>query len=381
MPSSYDVAVIGMGAMGSAAAYRLAERGLRVLGLDRFRPPHQMGSSHGGTRIIREAYFEDPRYVPLVQRAYDRWTQLEADAGVTLLRQTGGLMIGPEQGEVAQGAQTSAVLHGLDHEVLSAKELRRRFPAFNVPDGQVGVWEPRAGILFPERCVEAQLSMADGHGAELRFNEPLGKWMPTEDGFHLRTSRGEYWAERLVVTAGSWFTQIVGRLGLPLRVTRQHVHWFAPPSSSTHFEPALCPVYIWEQRPGDVVYGFPDVGEGFKLGLHEPGPTADPDTLDRTVTTAEVRAAEAIVGRCFPEIAGSPSASEVCLYTNTADGHFLIDRHPKRPNIVLAGAGSGHGFKFASVIGEIVADLVIDGRSEQDIDLFGVERLLAPKPV
>ncbi len=222
--------------------------------------------------------------------------------------------------------------------------------------------------------------MADGHGAELRFDEPLEMWMPTEGGFHLRTSRDEYRAERLVVTAGSWLTQIVGRLGLPLRATRQHVHWFTPPSGSTHFEPALCPVYIWEQQPGDVVYGFPDLGEGFKLGLQKPGPTADPHTMDRTVTAAEVRTAEAIVGRWFPEIARSPSASEVCLYTNTADGHFLIDRHPKRPNIVLAGAGSGHGFKFASVIGEIVADLVIDGRSEQDIELFNVDRLLAPKP-
>lgn len=329
--------------------------------------------------MIREAYFEDSRYVPLVQRAYDRWAQLEEDSHVTLLRRTGGLMIGLERGEVAAGAQTSARLHGLDHEVLSATELRRRFPAFNVQDGEIGVWEPRAGILFPERCVEAQLRMAARFGAELRFDEPLARWMPTEDGFHLRTSRGEYRAARLVVTAGSWFTQIVGRLGLPLRVTRQHVHWFASPSGSTNFGVAQCPVYLWEQQPGEVVYGFPDLGEGFKIGLHEPGPIADPDSLDRTVTATEVRAAEAIVDRCFPAIAGPPLASEVCMYTNTADGHFLIDRHPKRPNIVLAGAGSGHGFKFASVIGEIVADLAVDGRSKQDIGLFNVERLLAPK--
>jgi sarcosine oxidase len=365
--------------MGSAAAYRLAERGLRVLGLDRFRPPHKMGSSHGGTRIIREAYFEDPRYVPLVQRAYDRWAQLEQDADTTLLRPTGGLMIGPEHGEVAQGAQASARMHGLDHDVLSAAEIRRRFPAFDVPDGEIGVWEPRAGILFPERCIEAQLHMADRFGAELRFDEPLGKWLPTEEGFHLRTSQGEYWAEQLVVTAGSWFTQIVGRLGLPLRATRQHVHWFASPAGTRNFDAAQCPVYIWEQRLGELVYGFPDLGEGFKMGLHEPGPAADPDSLERTVTGSEVDAALEIVGRCFPAIGGPPVASEVCMYTNTDDGHFLIDRHPKRPNIVLAGAGSGHGFKFASVIGEIVADLVIDGRSQHDIELFNVDRLLAPK--
>ena len=375
MPATYDVAIIGLGAMGSAAAYHLARRGRRVIGFDRFTPPHTFGSSHGESRVIREAYYEDPAYVPIVQRAYELWAALEQEAGESLFRQTGGLWMGPEEGAVVAGARASAERHGLAHELLDAAALRRRYPAFAPSAETVAVWEPRAGFLVPERCLAAHLSLAQRHGATLRFDEPLTVWLPDSDGFLVRTAQGDYRAHRLLLTAGAWTAPLLSGLRLPLRVTRQLVFWFDPAANAANFEPDRFPVFLWEQQPDDVIYGIPNLGAGVKIGLHTPVDSVDPDRIDRTVSDREMEAVRQTLRRCLPDANGVFRSAQVCMYTSTPDAHFLIDFHPEHSGLLIASPCSGHGFKFSSAFGEILADLLLDGRSAFDLSLFRLNRL------
>ncbi len=365
--------------MGSAAAYHLAQRDFRVLGLDRFTPPHTMGSSHGESRIIRQAYFEDPSYVPIVRRAYELWRDLERATGMTLYRETGCLTVGAANNEIFEGARAAAEEHHVAHETLDAAELERRFPAYRPADGTMAVLEPRAGVLFPERCIEAHLKLADAAGATLQFDEPLEKWTPDGDGFTLRTSLGVYRADRLVMAGGAWTQQLAGRLELPLRVTRQRLLWFDPALQANLFGPERFPVFFWEERVGDPIYGIPNLGNGVKVGWHAPLEDVDPDSVDRDVRADEIAGMRATVQRCFRTGDVCVRSTQVCLYTNTPDAHFLLDFHPKRPGIVLASPCSGHGFKFSSAIGEILADLLTQGRSRFDLSLFKVDRLLQPR--
>ncbi|MCI0693561.1 N-methyl-L-tryptophan oxidase [candidate division KSB1 bacterium] len=373
-PNSFDVIIAGLGAMGSAAAYHLARRSQRVLGLDRFAPPHAFGSSHGQTRIIREAYFEHPLYVPLVQRAYENWAELERESGQRLFQQTGGLMIGPLDGQLVAGAQRSAQIHHLPHELLTAAEMRQRFPAFRPSDDMVAVWEPRAGILFPERCIEAHLQMARQCGAVLHFDEPATAWERDGDGVRVLTSNGEYRAQRLLITAGAWTGRFIAELALPLTIERQVLLWFDPIAHSEHFDSQRCPIYIAEHEPNRFIYGFPNLGEGVKVGRHHEGESADPDGVRREAGPEDIEAMRAILCRFMPAIDTAPRVSAVCLYTNTPDSHFLIDFHPHHPHVLLASICSGHGFKFSSAFGEILADLLIEGRSTFDLSLFRLER-------
>jgi len=375
MKNSFDVIIIGLGAMGSAAAFHLARRNRRVLGLDRFRPPHAFGSSHGQTRIIREAYFEHPAYVPIVQRAYENWAELEREVGQQLLQQTGGLMIGPPEGILVTGAQRSAQLHQLSHDLLTAKEIRQRFPAFQPSDEMVAVWEPRAGILFPERCVEAHLQMAQRCGAALQFDEPATQWERDGDGVRVYTANGEYFAQRLLIAAGAWINQLITELTLPLTVERQVLLWFAPKIHPEHFAPQHCPIYIWEHEPHRIIYGFPELGEGVKVGRHHEGEIIEPNSVRREVDSDDIAAMRVILRRIMPLIDTVPRASAVCLYTNTPDTNFLLDFHPQHPQVLLASICSGHGFKFSSAVGEIFADLLLEGRSCFDLSLFRLERL------
>jgi sarcosine oxidase len=372
---AFDVVIAGLGAMGSAAAYHLARRNQKVLGLDRFAPPHTFGSSHGQTRIIREAYFEHPLYVPLVQRAYENWAELERESGRRLFQQTGGLMIGPPDGQLVAGALRSAQLHQLPHQLLTANEIRQRFPAFQPSGDMIAVWEPRAGILFPERCVEAHLQMARQNGAVLQFDEPATKWERDGDGVRVVTSKGEYRAQRLLITAGAWIGELIAELALPLTSERQVLLWFDPISHSEHFEPQRCPIYIAEHEPNRFIYGFPSLGEGAKVGRHHEGESADPDRVRRAAGPEDIEAVRAILRRLMPAIDTAPRATAVCLYTNTPDSHFLVDFHPGHPQVLLASICSGHGFKFSSAFGEILAALLLDGRSRFDLSLFQLERL------
>jgi sarcosine oxidase len=369
VPRAYDVAVVGLGAMGSHTALELATRGRRVLGIDRHRPPHTLGSTHGRTRIIREAYFEEPLYVPIVQRAYDLWRRLEERSGARLLTVTGGLMLGASDSEVVVGARASAVEHGLPYEELSARQVRERFPAYAVPDEHEAILEPRAGFLEPEAAVEATLALAAAAGAELRFDEPVREL----EGNALRTARGTYVADRVVVAAGPWLPELVPGLAALFTAARQPLLWLDPQEPAL-FTPERFPVFVWEWKPGWAFYGFPDVGDGFKVAVHHHGEATTPDAVDRRLRPDDEEAIRELVRRFFPAGDGELREFAVCLYTNTPDEHFVIDRLPDDERVLVASPCSGHGFKFAPAVGEILADLATGESPRFDLAPFALRR-------
>ena len=377
----YDAAIIGLGAMGSAAAWMLARRGLSVVAFDRFRPPHNLGSSHGDTRVIREAYYEDPSYVPLVQRAYELWGELAAATDRQLLRQTGALMVSEADGLLVPGALASAREHNIPHEPLSAAEIRRRFPVMAPRESLIGLFEHRAGALDIEGCIGAQLELAARNGAELRFDAPIERWTPTdlndlESPIEIQTPDGVVAADRLILTAGAWTASLLRKLELPLLVSRQVMFWLRPKGDADRFQAGNLPIWMWERGRQDFGYGLPDFGHGVKVGHHFPDEAVEPSDYDRNIHPRDEATIRAWLGDTLPDASGQILRAETCLYTNTPDAHFLLDLHPKRPNIVAACPCSGHGFKFAPAIGEAIADLAIDRRSRHDLHLFRFERLL-----
>jgi sarcosine oxidase len=377
MNRSYDVIIAGLGAMGSAAAYHLAKRKCHVLGIDRFTPPHDFGSSHGQSRIIREAYFEHPVYVPLVQRAYELWTELEKGSPQKLFQQTGGVMVGPPDGVLVKGAKYSADVHHLSYEMLTVTDLHDRFPAFRPSEEMVGLWEPRAGVLFPEKCIEAHLELARCGGAKLHFDEMVTGWQAHSDGVLVNTNKGSYQAERLLLTAGAWMSTLLRDLNLPLIVNRQVLLWFNPTSNKENFLPDRFPIFIFEYGDDRHFYGFPDLGSCVKIAIHHQGETADPDNLRREVDHQEVERVRELLHRFIPDADGALLNTAVCMYTNTADFHFLIDTHPVYPQVLIASPCSGHGFKFSTAIGETLADLLIEGRSRFDLNMFQLKRIFS----
>lgn len=371
----YDVAIVGLGAMGSSAAYHLSRRGQRVVGIDRFAPPHAMGSTHGRSRMIREAYYEHPLYVPLVQRAYALWGELERAAGDrSFFMRTGGLMIGEETGALVSGTLRSAIDHHLPHEVLSARELHRRYPAFSPMDEMVGVLEQRAGILLPDAIVQAHLELAEHHGATLLPNAQVLGWDRSSEGMEIRTAGQTIVARQVVVAAGAWTGRLLADLSLPLTVERQVIHWFDPVRFPEYFEPLRMPVSIWELENGTLFYTKPDLGDGVKIGIHHSGLTVDPDAVDRKISDAEDALIYDLLRRFVPFAKGHMRERAVCLYTNTPDAHFIVDRHPLAPEILILSPCSGHGFKFSSVLGEIATDLVTTGSSTFDLSPFALRR-------
>jgi sarcosine oxidase len=381
MTERFDVIVVGLGAMGSASAYHLARRGARVLGLERFAPKHAMGSWHGDSRIIRELYFEHPLYVPFVQRAYELWEALERAAGEPLLTLNGGLMVGPREGMLIAGTLASAAEHGLAAELLTPREVRARFPAFALDDDLVAMLDPRAGFLRPEACVDAHRSLAARHGAELRFEEPLLAWEPEGGGVRVRTPAGAYTADRLLLTAGAWTASLLPDLDLSLTVERQVVFWFDPPDDDGRYGPERCPIYAWEHTSGYIGYGFPRLEAGVKAALMHQGETAaHPDAIRRTVDAqAEAEPLRAALRQMLPGVAGAPLRSHaVCLFTNTPDGHFSVGPHPGHPQVLVSTPCSGHGFKFASAIGELHADLLTGAAPRFDLAPFRLDRFAAP---
>ena len=367
--------------MGSASLYALTRsRSARggVLGIDKFAPPHALGSSHGRTRIIREAYFEHPAYVPLVRRAFDLWRELERDAGRSLYVRTRGITIGPEDGMLVRGARASAEAFLVPHRVLSAAGVTRLFPGLQPLDDMVGVLEERAGVLFPEECIATMLERAARAGAEIRRDEPVVSWTATDDGVVVRTAAGEYHAARLVLTGGAWMPTLVPELAPVLRVVRQPIHWFSPASRPEQFTPDHCPVTLWEYGKDRVFYTLPDFGDGLKAAVHYEGQAVDPDKVSRTTSREEDAQVTDLLRRFMPRAKGHLERSEVCLYTNTPDLHFVIDRHAEYPEqVTVVSACSGHGFKFAAVIGEIVADLITQGKSRFDLSMFRMGRFEA----
>lgn len=375
----YDVIVAGLGAMGSAAAFRLAQRGARVLGLDRFRPPHTLGSTHGGSRIIRETAFEHPRYVPLVQRAYVCWRDMEAATGRALLTETGGMFVGTPEGHVVRGSRDSARAHGVRFEQLSKEELASRYPVYTPGDGAVGFFDPRAGVLDPEACVAAGLDYAGARGADLRFDEPLEGWEAGQESVTVRTARGHYEAGQLVLATGAWMQEPLAKLGIRVLVERVLMHWFAPTDAAL-FAPGRFPVSLIEYAPHEVFAAFPlDAAGAVKVTVHHSGASTTAESVDRAVRPAEVDAMRALVQRRLPSAAGRHLRSAACLYTNTPDGDFLIDRHPAHSRVILASPCSGFGFKFASAVGEALSELALDGRARQDLAAFSIGRFSNPR--
>jgi sarcosine oxidase len=369
-----DVVVVGLGAMGSATLYELARRGVRAVGVDQFAPPHAQGSTHGRTRIIREAYFEHPLYVPLVRRAYELWDELEREGGRTLFHRTGGLMIGPADGTLVAGARRSAVEHDVPHEMLTADEVRRRWPAYDPPDDHAALFELRAGLLLPEACVETYLELARRNGATTRTAERVQSWRADGDGVAVTTATATYRAGHVVFTAGAWIRELVADVPLPLTIERQMFHWFEPSARRDLHQATRCPLALWEFERDRMVATFPDLGDGVKAGVHHEGETTDPATVRRSTTAEEDGDIRAILSRLMPDAAGRQLEARVCLYTNTPDRDFIIDAHPIHPAALLVSPCSGHGFKFASAIGEIVADIVAHGESKFDLAPFRLDR-------
>jgi sarcosine oxidase len=355
----FDVIVAGLGAMGSAAAWQLSRRGLSVLGLDRHRPPHAMGSSHGGSRIIREMAFEHPRYVPMVRRSYELWAELAAASGRELMLPTGALYIGAPDSLIVAGSRRSAVEHRVACEEYSAAEVRRRWPQF-VPDaGMVGLFERQAGVLRPEACIEAGLAQASAHGATLRYDEAVLSWEAGPGVVRVRTDGASYVADRLVLALGPWMQEELVRLGVKVWVERVVQQWFAPVDAAA-MDPSRCPVYLWEDTDGVVFYGFPALDGAVKAAVHHRGEATTADTVRRDVSPEDVARVAAYLKRWMPAAAGPHLRSAVCVYTNTTNGNFIVDRHPEHSAVLLASPCSGIGFKFAPVIGEMLADLVMD---------------------
>lgn len=375
------IVVAGLGAIGSAVALHLARRGARVVGLDAHRPPHALGSSHGGTRILREAYFEAPLYVPLVQRALALWRELEAASGASLFVPTGGLALGAPDTEVVRGALASAHAHRLPHSLLDATQLRRRFPAFAPPPETVAVHEPRAGALRVERCIEVALALAADAGAELRCDEPLLDWQETDGELRARTTTATIACDALVLAAGAWLPPLLAGAGgaSPLRfaVERAVQHWFAPRDAASSLGPESLPVFVWEHLPGRMWYGIPDLGDGMKAAVHHGGEVTDAERVRREVAPAEVAEVQGLVRRYLPAADGAHRGSRVCLYTNTPDLHFVVDRHDSSSRVTVVSACSGHGFKFAPALGEAVAADVLGLAPTFELAPFRLARFAA----
>ena len=373
MPT-YDAIVLGLGGMGSASLFHLARRGLRVLGLERFDLVHEYGSSHGLTRIIRLAYWEHPTYVALLRRAYELWRELESLAGERLLHITGSVDAGPEGGAIFEGALRSSELHGLAHEVMDGDELHRRYPGYRLPKEIRCLYQPDGGFLLPERCDVAHVEQALALGAVVQCREQVLDWEVNGGRVRVRTSRGAYEAGRLVVCAGPWASKLIPELAGLAVPERQVLAWLQP-TRPDRFRPATFPVFNLEVEEGRF-YGFPSfLIPGFKFGkYHHRGERVDPDTVNRNPEPEDEELLRAFARRYFPEGEGPTLMLKACMFTNTPDRHFILDRHPAHPEVSIASACSGHGYKFCSVVGEVMADLVQDERGRHDIELFRLGR-------
>jgi sarcosine oxidase len=371
---TFDVIVIGVGGMGSAAAWELARRGRSVLALEQFALGHDRGSSHGHTRIIRKAYYEHPDYVPLVCRAFEHWYDLEQRQGIHLLTESPCLSIGRADSPMIVGVRASAAQHHLPVESLSPVDLRRHFPAFRFGEEYVGVLERSAGFLYVEDCVQAQTCEAVRLGAVVHENEPVTSWKASEKEVIVETTTDRYAAARLVISAGPWAGQLLQRCGAFLRVMRQVVQWFGTQNDAL-FRRDVFPLYIADTPLGHF-YGFPALNaNGVKVAQHYGAPElTNPSEIEQTFCREDETRMRAFLRDYLPAVDGPLNRASVCIYTLTPDRHFILDLHPDHPNVAMAAGFSGHGFKFASVVGEILADLVEKGRTDLPIGRFRIQR-------
>ena len=372
-PTEFDVIVIGLGASGGASLYHLARAGLRVLGIDRFAPPHHRGSSHGHTRIYRQAYYEAPVYVPMALRALELWHELERDTGRTLFTQTGALTIGRREDALIDGALVSAQQHGIAHELLRAEEIEQRFPVFKPAAGTMGLYEPTAGVLFADRCVQSHLDVAARAGARIHTGEIVTAIDHSNAAYVVvHTDVRSYQAGRVVVAAGAWAPRLLG-LEHAFHVTRETVNWFGATSESARAP--HCPVSLIALADGRFFYSLPDFGDGFKAGLHHSGRPGDAHLDWEAVSAADTETVARELAIYAPGAVGPLRDSMPCFYTSTKDQHFAIGPLPHAPRVILAAACSGHGFKFAPAIGEAIAQMAQGQQTALPMDVFDVGRL------
>jgi sarcosine oxidase len=397
MNDGYDVIVIGLGAMGSSSAYHLARRGLRVLGLEQFTPAHDRGSSHGDTRIVRQAYFECPDYVPLLQRSYQLWDELSAEFGEELFVRCGSLMIGRPDSTVVMGTLASARRWDLAYDLLDQRAMKERYPQFALPDDHVAVFEANAGFARAEASVLANLELAMDAGADLWFDAEVESVALGPSGVHVEVGGEEWTAPHAVIATGAWAPKLANLDRLPYSVQRQTVHWFEPtagPAGLADFDPDRFPVYVWQwpagSRPspasgatshseeGIEIYGFPHQpgGGGVKVGVYRDGTDTDPAEVDTTVTEADIERLRPLIERALPSLSGRWLSGIACMYAGVPDDDFVVGLHPgSSGRIVLAVGFSGHGFKFAPVVGEIAADLVTTGQTAHEVGFLSPARV------
>lgn len=375
----FDVAVAGLGGMGSAIAAHCASRGASVIGFDQFGPAHDLGASHGKSRMIRKAYFEDPAYVPLVLRSYELWRKLERESGDELLRITGMLSVGVASSEIISGTRRAANEHGLAVEEWSQQEIRTRYPNLQLLADEVALFERDGGVLDPECAVLVHLKMAKSAGANLRFNTTMARWDATDKGVEIQLLNGSrVLARSLVLSLGPWFQETLGALGVPLRVQRNVQAWFSPATNA--YDNRRFPAFLLDRAglPAPL-YGFPDFGHGIKAAFHGLGDLTTASELNREIDLGrDVKPIVRAMEQWMPGSTQTFREAKPCMYSLTPDGHFVIDRHPQHPNVILCGGFSGHGFKFVPVVGEIGADLALDGGSRHRIDFLSLARFSGP---
>lgn len=368
MQKIYDVVVIGLGAMGSSALYHLSGKNLKILGIDRFNPPHIFGSSHGETRIIREAYFEHPLYVPLIQRAYKLWYELQEKSDETLIVETGGLMLGDLESETVTGSELSAVSHNLDYKKFDSSEIKQEFNAFKVDDNTIGIFERKAGYLFPEKCISENLKQAKINDAEIITDTVVKDWKINYEYISVITDNEEYKAKKIIISAGAWVKDLI-KINLPIKVSREVLFWIEDKENNLKDRP----IYIWEYEKDKIFYGFPTINNRAKLAFHHQNNLTAPNLINREISESEKQKMLSVAHK-YLNLIGSVVKAEVCMYTNTPDHHFVIDYHPDNKNIIIASPCSGHGFKFSSVIGEILSDMALDKDVSKDIEPFRISR-------
>jgi sarcosine oxidase len=370
----YDAAVIGLGGMGSAAAAHLARRGADVIGLDRFPLLHALGASSGRSRIIRKAYFEDIAYVPLLQRAYELWHELERTTALPLLSMCGVLMVGRDSSELTTGVTRASQAFDIPVRTLDAREMRRAYPQLRPLDDEFGVLEPDAGVVFPENALAAHLDVALAHGATLAGQVNVTGWSASRNGISVEIDHVQaFETQRVIVCAGPWTASTFARLGLPITVQRNVQYWFRPRTGD--FTPERFPAFMIDREglPAPL-YGFPDLGDGVKVALHGFGSTTSADELNRDVSAGEVEQIRRLLSTWMPDAAGDLTGVKACMYALTPDQHFAIGRDPGDARVIVAGGFSGHGYKFAPVVGELLAQLALDGGTELDIGFLSPAR-------
>jgi len=376
MNNTSDVIIIGLGAMGSATSMFLSHNGIKVIGFDSYSPPHEFGSSLGHTRVIREAYHEGTTYVPIVQRAYEIWFEMNENSKVPIIETYGGLLIGRKTGDI-ENALKSANKYDIPIKKMTTDEISQKFSVLNPPKEYIGLLESRGGAVFVENSINHMLNTALNNGSIHKYNERVVRWSKKSNYYLVETNLGNYKAEKLVFSSGAWITKLLPTLKLPIKIERQVLFWFSPRKNPDKFKSINMPNSGWDLDNGLSFYTMPNLeNRGFKVAMHHNGEFVDPDTLIRESNDSDLKMVRDFLEEYIPDGNGELIDSKVCMYTDTPDQDFLIDSHPDDENIIICSPCSGHGFKFTPAIGEICSSLIINNSTKFDLDKFSLERLI-----